>query len=146
MTDDIPVSIPDVLAWIRRQPPSDWVTRAASALEAAQVRIAELEAERDALRADLDVECADCPWTSLPGSGLRERAEKAEAEAHHWELAEGAERDLRLRAEADAARYRALADFVNELYKRYINGESMDGSDWTRLVTLAAEREPSDGR
>jgi chromosome segregation ATPase len=68
VTDDTPVSIPDVLAWIRRQPPSDWMTRAAGALEAAQ----ELEAERD--------ECGENHVHGDSWDAMRERAERAEAE------------------------------------------------------------------
>jgi hypothetical protein len=71
-----------------------WATQRAESDRAdeAEARVEELEAERD-------------NWQQITELVKAERDEaqmwqqKAEAEAHHWKLAEGAERDLRLRAD-----------------------------------------------
>jgi hypothetical protein len=58
-----------------------------------------LEAERDKFRYALTQAANDTRSVRDRFFAERKRAERAEAEAHHWKLAEGAERDLRLRAD-----------------------------------------------
>jgi chromosome segregation ATPase len=124
MTDDILARIPDVVKRLRANSETAFATsirgEAADALEAAQARIAELEAERDTARTilkasgdrvrELEAERDKFRYALTQAANdtrsvrdrffaERKRAERAEAEAHHWKLAEGAERDLRLRAD-----------------------------------------------
>jgi hypothetical protein len=58
-----------------------------------------LEAERDKFRYALTQAANDTRSVRDRFFAERKRAERAEVEAHHWKLAEGAERDLRLRAD-----------------------------------------------
>jgi hypothetical protein len=112
MTDDILARIAECIGTQRDLRN----VRTVGVLEAAQARIAaleaevellgdsaeqvkELEAERDKFRYALTQAANDTRSVRDRFFAERNRAEKAEAEAHHWKLAEGAERDLRLRAD-----------------------------------------------